>query len=229
MLYGKIYLDNVDGREALVFTSLIVTGEESCLAECVDYIAISPEAREVFTARLRRDCPTLRLDRHLGAFELYGSAAWEHGYFSFKATSAEDGLRMRTLFESDILSLCLARGSRREVLDYMVPCDNDTLKALDLRERVDENMLWEAYFKKKRAIGEAPGCDADTIKKTPLAFLTEAQAAAIESEYRRLCGQYTDQEWRYHADLIGFRISTELMEKYCKSNAAIRGICHICD
>ena len=227
MLYGKIYLDTIDGREALIFASLIVPSDEAPRAECVDYIAISPEAREVFAARLRRDCPTLKLERYRGDLELYRGAEWEHGYFSFKEENSKDGIKTRALFEKDPLSLCVAHGSFREALGYMVPCDNEALKAMDLREHIDENALWSTYFTEKRARGEELGCDPATIKRTPLAFFTEEQKATVKADYHHHCGRYDSQEWHYHGDFIEDKIVDELMVTYGKSDAAIRALCRI--
>lgn len=228
MLYGKIYLDTIDGREALVFVSLAVKGwYKTTLAENVDNIAISPEARAVLAARLERDSATRKLERYFGDFKLNGASEWEHGSFSFAPDTEENGLRIRTLYESDILSLCVGGGVKHEVIDYMIPCDNDYLKALDLHASFDENTLWERHFTALRERGEEQTTDAETIKKTPTAFLTEAQRDTIKQDYRHRCDRYDSTDWHYHGAFLEDKIIREVMACYCKKCTDIESICGI--
>lgn len=227
MLYGKIYLDkDKDGHDMLVFVSLTGDGINECRACMVDYIAISPEAKEALLARLERDDPRLKLDRIFGDFELNGDDGGERGCFSFKATHAENGQKYRMLREGDVLSLSLKNGSRREVLDYMIPCDNAYLKALDLTASVDENTLWERHFTAMRLRGEQLGCDAEDIKKTPSAFMTDAQKETVRQAYRTECAWYSEQEWHVHGDYLEDRIVRELMVRFLKSSPVIKALCH---
>ncbi|MBO7293210.1 MAG: hypothetical protein J6V07_04675, partial [Clostridia bacterium] len=176
MLYGKIYLDKDEsGQEMLVFAALAAEGAEAASALSADYTAISPEAKTLLLARINRSDRVV--SRYSGDFEFYSEEdSWDHGYYRFVARDEVDGVRHRTLQDGDPFLLMLARGGcRRAVLDYMVPCDNETLKSLDLTKRIDEGELWERYFAAMRARGEEPACDTDTIRRTPTAFLTDAQ------------------------------------------------------
>ena len=228
MLYGKIYLDMIEGREALVFVSLAVRGwYKSTIAACVDHIAISPEARAALAARLERGSATLKLERYFGDFKLNGDSEWEHGSFSFEPDTEENGLRIRTLYESDIFSLCVEGGVKHEVIDYMIPCDNDYLRALDLHASIDENTLWERHFAAMRERGEVPGTDTETIKKTPTAFLSEAQRDTMKQDYRHRCSLYDSTDWHYHGAFLEDKIIREVMACYCKKCTDIESICGI--
>ena len=225
MLCEKIYLDVIDGCEALVFVSLASVGAGEPIN--VDNIAISPEARALLHARLQRDCPTLMMSRHYGDFKLRGYGNWEHGTLSFKPEVSENGLHVRTLREGDVLRLIVGDGCRREAIDYMVPCDNGELKSLDLCAGIDENALWERYFAAMRECGEEPTADVEGIRKTPTAFLTEAQMATVKRDYAQRCDQYDANEWHYHGDFLREKIFGEITTYYCKCSTDIKKICGI--
>lgn len=223
MLYGKIYLDH-DPTEGdiLVFVSLAVEGAEASRAETVDYIAISPEARESLLLKLNH--PDRRMMHYSGSFELFGDDDGDHGVFRFRESEVKGGLRYRTLKESEPISVKVFRGCRRSVLTYMVPCDNATLKELDLSERIDENILWERYYAVMRGRGETPACDTESIKRTPPAFLTEEQKDVIRRDYREKYDGFTEADKRYHADIVDERILRELRQTYAKHAFVIEQI-----
>ena len=225
MLYGKIYLDkDADGQEMLAFAALAATGAEASRALSVDHIAISPEARTALLARINRDDRIA--SRYSGDFELYGDDdSWEHGSFRFVAHSEAEGVRYRALRDSDPFLLMLSRGGcRRAVLDYMIPCDNETLKHLDLAERIDEARLWERYFAAMRERGEEPACDTDTIRRTPTAFLTDAQREVIRREFGERCEEFGDYHMYKNTEEATDLIVGELMKLYMKSGPDISAI-----
>ncbi len=223
MLYGKIYLDtDKDGRDTLVFVALVTEASESFRASMVDYIAISPEAKVALLARLND--PNRRLSRVFGDFELWGDDDGDHGVFSFKEKSVENGQRIRILGADDLFSVKLSHGCRRSVLEYMVPCNNEILKELDLRNSVDENELWERYYADMFARGETLACDVDTIKKTPLAFLTEEQKEMIKRDYRERCDDFGDYHNFHHREEVDDFVVRELMKTYSKRATEIEKI-----
>lgn len=227
MLYGKIYLDKDENeRDMLVFVSLAGDDIDESRASMVDYIAISPEAKAVFSARLERGNPMLKLGRYFGDFALIGDDGWEHGSFHFEADQEKNGQKHRTLREGDMLSLSVEHGCRRDVLNYMIPCGNDYLKVLDLMASVDENTLWERHFAAMRSRGEEIGCDAEDIRKTPPAFMTDAQKATVRQAYRAECDRYNAQEWHDHGDYLEDRIVRELMLRFLKNGPVIEELCN---
>ncbi len=187
MLYGKIYVDwDMGGQRILVFSALAASGIEARRAEAVEHIAISPEARAVLLARLDRS--DTEFSRYSGEFEFFGDdETGERGAFRFMAKDEKNGIRSRVLREDERLTVMLAPSCRRAVLDYMIPCDNETLKELALSDRIDEATLWEAHFSALFSCGEEPACDAETIRRTPAAYLTEAQREAIRREFHARC------------------------------------------
>ncbi len=223
MLYGKIYLDkDTDGRDMLVFVSLCAEGIEQFRACSVDGIAISPEARVVLLARL--NSPDRRLSRIFGDFEFFAYDDSDHGSVCFKEDTVEDGKRIRTLRESDPFSVKVGRGCRRSVLEYMIPCDNELLRELDLGKSIDENTLWERYYAAMRERGEEPGCDVESIKKTPPSFLTEAQKEIIRGDYQARCGEFNDYHRINNPDAVYDFVIDKLMRIYSKSAAVIESI-----
>ena len=225
MLYGKIYLDkDKGGQEMLAFAALAVKGAEESRAFSVDHIAISPEARAALLARINRSDRVV--SRYSGDFELYGDDdSWEHGSFRFVAHDERDGVRYRTLRDSDPLLLMLSKGGcRRAVLDYMVPCENETLKRLDLTERLDEGELWARHFAAMRARGEEPAADTDTIRRTPTAFLTDAQREVIRREYDERCEEVGDYHMHKNTEAATDLVVGELMKLYRKSGPDISAI-----
>ena len=187
MLYGKIYVDrDMGGQRILVFSALSASDVEARRAESVDHIAISPEARAALLARLDRS--DSEFSRYGGNFEFFGDdETGEHGAFRFVARDEKNGIRSRVLREDEPLTVMLAPSCRRAVLDYMIPCDNETLKELALRDRIDEAVLWENYFSALHSCDKETACDAETIRRTPAAHLTEAQSEAIRREFHARC------------------------------------------
>lgn len=225
MLYGKIYLDkDEDGQEMLAFAALAAEGAEASRALSADYTAISPEAKTLLLARINRSDRVL--SRYSGDFEFYSEEdSWDHGYYRFVARDEVDGVRYRTLRDGDPFLLRLARGGcRRAVLDYMVPCDNETLRSLDLRGRIDEGELWARYFADMRARGEEPACDTDTIRRTPTAFLTAAQREVIRREYEERCEDFGEYHMHKNAEEANDLIVGELTRLYLKSYSAVSAI-----
>ena len=221
MLYGKIYFDVIDGQETIVFTSL--SSDEEYRAKDVDRIAISPEARELLLSCF--NAPEMKPVPFFGDFEFIGGNGREHGSFFFKPTTEENGLMHRMLRKGDPFVVICRCGHSRNVIHYMIPCDNAYLKELNLLTSVDEDTLWERHFAAMRARGEEPGCDADTIKRTPTEFLTEAQKDIIRKDYRYRCDGYSSQEWHIHGDFLEDKIIGEITVAYCKGRADIEGIC----
>ena len=225
MLYGKIYLDRDDsGRDLLVFVSLAAESPiERQATECVDYIAISPEAKELLLAKI--NAPERKLSRLFGDFLLYGNDGWEHGYFSFRERSVEGGQRYRTLGIDEPISLKLRdHGCRRAVLEYMIPCDNELLKSLDLGESIDENTLWDRHFAAMRERGELLSADTATIKKTPLAYLTGEQKELIRRDFEHRFNSYDAYHRINSTDEVMALVVAELTLNYSKSPSEIEEI-----
>ncbi len=226
MLYGKIYIDkDGEGREMLVFVALAVDAKDAFTACQADFTAISPEAKNALLTRL--NSPNRRLSRYFGDFELFGDDEGEHGVFRFKESSIENGQRIRILCEEDTFSIKLLHGCRRSVLEYMIPCDNDFLKSMDLREGIDENTLWERYYSAMKERGETPACDEQTIKKTPPSFLTEAQKEVIRKDYRTRYEAFGEYHCLHSGEAVDELVTSELIKIYSKSWQAIWEICGI--
>ncbi len=218
MLYGKIYTDrDGDGQELLDFAALAVSGIEARRACSVNYIAISPEAKAALLDRLGR--PDCVMSRYSGDFELFGEDdSWELGAFRFVAHDEKNGIRYRTLCDADPFLVDVIKGCRRAVLDYMIPCENEVLRALDLTERIDENTLWERHFSAMRERGEEAACDTETIRRTPVAHLTEAQKESIRCEFHARCEAADGDESTLEHTIDG------LMKDYLKSGPEISEI-----
>jgi hypothetical protein len=223
MLYGKIFLDRDEsGEEAIIFVSLIAEGDEKYLASSVDYIAISPEAKEKLSERLAStDRIMMRL---FGDFELFATDEWDHGEFHFKPDSISDGQNRRTLRDSDPVKIKVLHGCRRAVVDYMIPADNEYLKNLDLSLRVDENSLWEIHFAKMRERGEEPACTVEAIKRMPPAFLTEEQIALIRADYKERRSGYSEYDLYRNPDAIDGMIIRDMSGVYAKSGTVLEKI-----
>lgn len=225
MLYGKIYLDKDEGgQDMLVFAALAAEGAEASRALSVDYTAISPEAKTLLLARINRSDRVL--SRYSGDFEFYSEEdSWDHGYYRFVAHDEVDGVRYRTLRDGDPFLLILLKGGcRRAVLDYMVPCENETLKRLDLKGRLDEGELWARHFAAMRARGEEPAADTDTIRRTPTAFLTTAQREVIRREYEEKCEEIGEYHLHKNTEEANDLIVGELMRLYMKCGPDISAI-----
>ena len=219
MLYGKIYVDwDMGGQRILVFSALSASDVEARRAETVEHIAISPEARAALLARLDRS--DTEFSRYGGEFEFFGNdKTGERGSFRFVARDGQNGIRSRVLREDEPLTVMLAPSCRRAVLDYMIPCDNETLKELALRDAIDEAVLWEDYFSALRSRGEEIACDMKTIRRTPAAYLTEAQSEAIRREFHARC----EKSEACGEDAIE-RIIDSLIPDYLKSGPELSAI-----
>ena len=90
------------------------------------------------------------------------------------------------------------------------------LKGLDITSPIDETVLLDAYYGAMKARGEEPACDEDTIRKTPIRYLTEAQKNVIRTEYRQMINCYDAQEGHDNGDFLDDKIKGELIKKYLK-------------
>ena len=175
-------------------------------------VAISPEAKEFFLSLLKDESTHEEMPyRHRGDF------AMDSGIFAYCPPGIKNGDTRKILRRTDHFTVeCLFS---QEPLDYMTRCLNETLKSLDLP--ADETPLLDAYYAEMRARGEELGCDVDTIRKTPLRYLTEAQREVIRAEYRELASRYDKQEWNEsrdydHAAMLEAKISEVIIKKYGK-------------
>lgn len=224
MLRGKIYLDkDKDGRNILVFVHL----KEEYDIGAVDYIAISPEAKALFLKMLGGTERKPKL--YFGDFEFVGDDGWEHGWFRFKEKKIENGLKISTLCEGEEFSVKVKNGYRKNILDYMIPCDNAILKETDINTSVDENTLWNAFYAAMRERGEEPVCDTETIKKTPPDFLCDAQKELIRRDYRSRYEEFGTYDMHNNAEAIDDIIVRELMKIYCKRANVIERIVGIAE
>ena len=263
MLYAKIYLDrDEDGTDLLVFEAI---NREACdlipagrvdrhieprirISNLPRHVAISPEARALFRARLTdKDACSVIYEFQAQDFEIGG-----YGYFCFMPDAIravvdkkgkfadfptpEDCVGIRHLRADAHFEVYNARvWFDPDALNGMIEADNDFLKMLDLSADFDVNILYrinfqkqkEYYERKRREEGEPP-CDAETIRETPSAFLTDAQRAAVKKSYRAWLDRYDSQEWHDHGDfLYAERILPALSEEFNKSFAEIEGICEV--
>ena len=236
MIYIKIYLDkDENGEDILVFDSVkqdlpdngyfTIAGKKHMTFPLdyyhfvkmtsvigVEQVAISPEAKEFFLSLLKDESTHEEMPyRHRGDF------AMDSGIFAYCPPGIKNGDTRKILRRTDHFTVeCLFS---QEPLDYMTPCLNETLKSLDLP--ADETPLLDAYYAEMRARGEELGCDVDTIRKTPLRYLTEAQREVIRAEYRELASRYDKQEWNEsrdydHAAMLEAKISEVIIKKYGK-------------
>lgn len=248
MIYIKIYLDkDENGEDMLVFDSVkqdipdyhyfTVAGQKHMTFHIdyyhfvemtsvigVEQVAISPEAKEFFLSLLNDESTHEKMPYgHSGDFAMRGCYDTEHGWdsgeFAYCPPKIENGDTRKTLRRTDRFTVeCVfSQGP----LDYMTPCLNEMLKTLDLTEPVDETVLLDAYYAAMRARGEELACDVDTIRRTPLRYLTEAQKAVIREEYKERCSRYSSQEWNDrsdydHGEFLEDKIRSELIKKYRK-------------
>ena len=223
MLYGKIYLDkNESGKDTLNFVSLLSSVENKLTQSKVEFIAISPEAKTAFINMLNSD--NKYLSQLFGDFELLGDGGFGHGYFTFKETKIENGLKYKTLTEGDLLRIKIINGYSRKVFDYMVPCDNETLKTLNLTENIDENLIWQKYYDNLSNNNANIGNDVETIKKTPPNFLTNTQKEVIKSEYISRFNEFDVYHRNNNANEVDDIIINELAVTFLKSHAVIKSI-----
>lgn len=248
MIYIKIYLDkDENGEDMLVFDSVkqdlpdyhyfTVAGKkhmtflhdyyhfvEMTSVIGVDQVAISPEAKEFFRSLLNDESTHEKMPYgHSGDFAMQGcddtEYGWDSGKFAYCPPKIKNGDTRKILRRGDRFTVECVFSQRP--LDYMTPCLNETLKSLDLTAPADEKPLLDAYYAEMRARGEELGCDENTIRKTPIRYLTEAQKEVIKAEYRRLAASYDKQEWNErrdydHAAMLEAKIRDAIMKKYLK-------------
>ena len=238
MIYIKIYLDkDENGEDILVFDSVkqnlpdyhsfTVAGKKHMTFPLeydhfvkmtsvigVDQVAISPEAKEFFLSLLNDESTHEEMP-----YGQRGDFALDSGKFAYCPPEIKNGDTRKILRRTDRFTVeCIFS---QESLDYMTRCLNETLKSLDLTAPADEKPLLDAYYAEMRARGEELGCDVDTIRKTPLRYLTEAQKEVIRAEYRGLASGYDKQEWNErrdydHAAMLEDKISEVIIKKYGK-------------
>lgn len=249
MIYIKIYLDkDENGDDMLVFDSakhddekafFTVAGEKepflfydepiphfenSTKVIGVEQVAISPEAKELFTEMLNDESTHKKMPYgHSSDFAMLGcyntEYGWDSGKFAYHPQEIQNGDTRKTLRRTDRFTVEYVFS--QEPLDYMMPCLNEMLKSLDLTAPADEKPLLDAYYSEMRARGEELGCDVDTIHKTPLRYLTEEQKEVIRAEYRRMVAAYDSQEWNEsrdydHAAMLEAKIGEAIIKKYGK-------------
>ncbi|MBR3863176.1 MAG: hypothetical protein IKM42_05930 [Clostridia bacterium] len=238
MIYIKIYLDkDENGEDILVFDSVkqnlpdyhsfTVAGKKHMTFPLeydhfvkmtsvigVDQVAISPEAKEFFLSLLKDESTHEEMP-----YGQRGDFAMDSGRFAYCPPEIKNGDTRKILRRTDRFTVeCIFS---QDPLDYMTRCLNETLKSLDLTAPADEKPLLDAYYAEMRARGEELGCDVDTIRKTPLRYLTEAQKEVIRAEYRGLASRYDKQEWNErrdydHAAMLEDKISEVIIKKYGK-------------
>ena len=249
MIYVKIYLDkDENGEDMLVFDSAKEDGNHFTVAgekkeksiiggverirfvyqtEVIgaDKVAISSEAKLLFLEMLNDESAcSYGQFRQDFAFTgccwtpavLPGQYNWDIGTFAFFPPNIKKGDTRRTLRRGESFTV---NCKDKKFLEYMTLCPGEMLKSLDLP--ADEKPLLDAYYAEMRARGEELGCDEDTIRKTPLRYLTEEQKEVIRAEYRRLASSYDKQEWNEsrdydHAAMLEDKIRAAIMQKYGK-------------
>lgn len=259
MIYAKIYLDkDSDGTDVLVFDSY--NGDESAYItkagkrpdffathyyvtprttiHGLSSVAISPEAREIFGARIE-DTDSYDTAYYVGDFDL---SLVSGGIFAFmpddikkakddynSIPSSEECGTARRLRADEKFVFCTKYGDpRKEHLSRMIEAENVFLKEMDLSTPVDEDILYDMYFTKKRAAEGEPPYDAETIRNTPAKYLTEAQRTVIRAEYKSYLNRYNSQEWHDNGDYIYAEIIIpHLMNEYCKSCKDIEDLLNI--
>ena len=218
------------------------------------HVAISPEARELFRSRLT-DKGACSVIYQQGAqdFEIGGSfGTTDTGYFSFMPDSIRAVIDTKGKFADfptveDCIGIRHLRADARfevydgqvwfdpDALGHMIEADNEFLKMLDLSGPFDVNILYkknfekqkEYYEQKRREEGES-ACDAETIRETPTAFLTDAQRETVKKSYRAWLDRYDSQEWHDNGDfLYAERILPALSEEFNKSFAEIESLCEV--
>ncbi len=215
MIYVKIYCDkDENGEDMLVFDSakdddkfgFTVAGKKKGF-EGIDYfnyytkvsgvnnVAISPEAKALFLEMIGSEaCQTQWMMQHF-EFNYYcrSDRGLDEGSFSFVPPNAKEGDRKKRLRRGEKFTVNYKVDE--SYFDYMIPCENEALKSLDITAPVDEHVLLDVYYREMRERGEELGCDVETIRKTPMRYLTEEQKEVIRAEYRALAAGYSAQDW----------------------------------
>ena len=240
MIYIKIYLDqDENGEDMLVFDSVKQDDEKAFFTVAgkkenfsfggktypwfdyktkvigVEQVAISPEAKELFTEMLN-DESLCRFNPYSPDFEILGchqsQYGWNTGMFAFVPENIENNGTTRTLRRGKPFTAKF--GDAKSEFEYMVICDNETLKSLDLAEPAEKKTFLDAYYAAMRAKGEELSCDIETIRKTPVDYMTEAQKDVIRADYRRMINSYDSQEWHDNGDFLDDKIESEIIQKY---------------
>lgn len=224
MICAKIYLDrDSEGSEVLVIES-VATSSPYCTVSpffttvrAPDRVAISPEAKERL-ARMLNDRSLFTPKRFSGNIGI----SEEHFYFEHCAAEGEP--RRLTLPTDSPFTVCVERGWAPAAIAYMTPAKNDLLREMDMKAPCTRKELLDLYYAERRERGEETGCDIETIRRTPLAYLTEEQRAVIKREYHTDCDHYDSQDWHYHGDFIYDKIVSELGARFRKSYGEIEAI-----
>jgi hypothetical protein len=243
MIYIKIYLDkDENGEDMLVFDSakkddrnhfFTVAGEKTrkrlftketyiyfiCETKVigVKQVAISPEAKEFFLSLLADESTHEKKPYGcIGDFTMRGcydtQYGWNSGEFAYCPPETQNGNTKKILRRGDHFTVdCVFS---KKPLEYMTLCPNEILKILDLAEPADEKPLLDAYYMEMRARGEELATDIDTIRKTPLDYMTEAQKDVIRRDYRSQLNRYDAQEWHDNGDFLDDKIESEIIQKY---------------
>lgn len=253
MIYIKIYLDrDENGEDILVFDSVKNEDDHSYFRIAgikhktfpmeydhfetmtsvigVEQVAISPEAKAFFLTFLTDENALNKVwygaDITIKGCH-WGQYGWNSGVFAFRPSDIQSGNTVRILRCGD--TLAVKHGVSPHVLDYMTPGDNEMIKALALIRPADEAPLLDAYYGAMHARGETPACDADTIGKTPLRYMTKAQKDLIRRDYRAMVNRYDSQEWHDHGDFLQDQIEWKLAETYLKFHNELDIILHTQD
>ncbi|MBQ8689841.1 MAG: hypothetical protein IJ515_05715 [Clostridia bacterium] len=240
MIYIKIYLDkDENGEDMLVFDSakedskyiFTVAGKKQfgnynsivyqTEVNGVEKVAISPEAKSLFIEMLNDKNVCIR-KYSFPDFQFFGYGWGQHGLdsgsFAYFPPNIKNGDTKRILHRGESFSKSYTDIS---AFEYMTPCENEMLKSLDITNPIDENVLLDNYYSTMRARGEELGCDVETIRKTPVRYLTEEQREVIRAEYRRMAASYSSQEWNEsrdydHAAMLEDKIREAITKKYWK-------------
>ena len=244
MIYIKIYLDkDENGEDMLVFDSVKRDDEKAFFTVAgkkepflfydepiphfenktkvigVEQVAISPEAKAFFLELLNDESTHTQMPyRQNGNFEMSGcyrtQYGWDSGQFSFRPPQIDEGNTKKTLRRGEHFTVdCFFS---KEPLEYMTLCLNEDLQNLDLSSPADEAPLLDSYYTTMREKGEELSCDVDTIRRTPVRYLTDEQKDVIKKDYRERINRYDSQEWHDHGDFLDDKIIGELLEKYLK-------------
>ena len=243
MIYVKIYCDrDENGEDMLVFDSakednkydFQVAGLKKqqgyggydlfirkTQVGGVNRVAISPEAKALFLEMIGSEACTTAWPVADFYFDYYcrGERGLDEGSFSFVPLNVKQGDTSRRLRRGESFTVDDKVGE--DYFDYMIPCENEMLKGLDITEPVDEHVLLDVYYRTARERGEELGCDVETIRRTPIEYLTEEQREVIRAEYRALAAGYSAQEWNEtrdydHAAMLEDTIWEAVMKKYWK-------------
>ena len=250
MIYIKIYLDkNENGEDMLVFDSAKEDSGTRFIAACahaqerikqlgsvlkcetkvygVEGVAISKEAKAFFLELLddKSAYHKTPFSWRTADITMNGCHAeqngWNGGEFGFLPPNPELGTTRKTLYRGDHFTVSTVFSTAP--LEYMTPGDNELIKALDITAPVDEAVLLDPYYSALYA-KEPPAADAETIRKTPLRYLTEVQKEVIRNDYRAMTASYTDRQWYEQGDFLRDEIMGALVVKYLKFNGDLEKI-----